>query len=266
MAGQVEDFVELSIVGFDARVVSLVSANAFTKVQAQFIQPPGSGIVVAQVEDTEWIVSGQPVFVGGGGGFYKALTVIDTTHVELQNLATSLNASAGTPIPAGAGVAPGGSPSADGIDKVSQWNLYTPTFNVPSSAGATIGNGSIAGRWRRVGADTVEIEVLLIWGSTSSWGAAAVPTFLVDAPPGVTYTVSSAVLAQVAGTAIVQASLAGILNGTNSAGFDYFATVFTYLGNLVTGIGIPAATKALFVNGDVVHVRVSVPCDPPSGA
>lgn len=49
-----------------------------------------------------------------------------------------------------------------------EWVDYTPEWTNTSST--TLGNGLLAGRWRKVG-DTLEIKILLSWGSgTSSSG------------------------------------------------------------------------------------------------
>lgn len=85
-----------------------MAANAYTNLQSAFEQPAVNATVVAHVEDTAWMIVGQPVFVGGGGGFYIVGTKVDAHHVELENTGSNLNAAPAVEIPVGSGVAPGG--------------------------------------------------------------------------------------------------------------------------------------------------------------
>lgn len=49
---------------------------------------------------------------------------------------------------------------------ITDWQSYTPTW---SGSGGTpsLGNGTLSGRWRRVG-DSAEFQIYLLWGSTTS--------------------------------------------------------------------------------------------------
>lgn len=49
------------------------------------------------------------------------------------------------------------------------WDTYTPTWTA-ATTNPTLGNGSIAGRYRQVG-KTVDVLILLTWGSTTTGGA-----------------------------------------------------------------------------------------------
>jgi hypothetical protein len=50
----------------------------------------------------------------------------------------------------------------------SEWTAYLPTFNTTNND-ASLGNGSLSGRWRRNG-DSADISVRLAWGSTTASG------------------------------------------------------------------------------------------------
>lgn len=93
-------------------------SNAFTTITAAFTVPATGATVVVEVVDSTWIVAsynagipgevdGQVIVVEFGGSFL-AVDVPDSTHVEIYNLGYPNNAVAGTVIPSGAKVSPGG--------------------------------------------------------------------------------------------------------------------------------------------------------------
>jgi hypothetical protein len=48
------------------------------------------------------------------------------------------------------------------------WNSYAPIFNTANNNGS-IGNGTISGKWRRVG-DSMQVLIYMAWGSTTAGG------------------------------------------------------------------------------------------------
>jgi hypothetical protein len=56
----------------------------------------------------------------------------------------------------------------DGYEVSGVWNGYTPTWAAAGTQPA-IGNGTLTGRWKRVG-NTVDFRILLIAGSTTTFG------------------------------------------------------------------------------------------------
>lgn len=66
---------------------------------------------------------------------------------------------------------------------ISDWQSYTPTWTTSSNPQPSIGNGSINGKYRRVG-DSIEISIGLVAGTTTTFGNG---TFLFGYPPGVTF-------------------------------------------------------------------------------
>lgn len=60
------------------------------------------------------------------------------------------------------------------------WKAYTPTF---SAGTGTIGNGTTAGFWRRVG-DSIEVLAELVVGSTTTFQAGSI--IILTYPPGIT--------------------------------------------------------------------------------
>ena len=65
--------------------------NAYTTLTAVFTVPAAQGFATATVESTEWMAVGQVLAVatagsGGFAGFYLVNTIVDATHVLLQNL------------------------------------------------------------------------------------------------------------------------------------------------------------------------------------
>jgi hypothetical protein len=81
--------------------------DSFTFTTADFTMPAASGTEVVEVANTDWMVVGQPIFVQVAG-MMQVVSIVDGTHVELENLGYSQNAAGGTNIPSGSGVAPGG--------------------------------------------------------------------------------------------------------------------------------------------------------------
>lgn len=60
----------------------------------------------------------------------------------------------------------------DQIDNLTApgWTSYTPTWGSSGTAPA-IGNGTLSGRYRRqAGSDRVEVEIKLVWGTTTTSG------------------------------------------------------------------------------------------------
>lgn len=81
--------------------------NAFTFLTASFEQPAALANVTADVESSEWITVGQPVFVETGGT-YEVISKPSATEVVLKNLGYTENAVATTIIPGGAEVSAAG--------------------------------------------------------------------------------------------------------------------------------------------------------------
>lgn len=52
----------------------------------------------------------------------------------------------------------------------STWDTFTPTWTA-STTNPTIGNGSLDGRWLRIGQTVVGCRITLIGGSTTNWGS-----------------------------------------------------------------------------------------------
>lgn len=63
----------------------------------------------------------------------------------------------------------GGSGWESGAAVITDWVSYSPTFTA-AAGGATVGNGTLEGWWRRIG-DSMEVMVALTWGSTTSAGS-----------------------------------------------------------------------------------------------
>jgi hypothetical protein len=85
--------------------------NAFSNLAASFVQPVEGSNVVATFQNTEWIGTGQSLFLETGG-YYKAVVVGSDTQATLENLEGYNNAPAGTTINVGAKLSPAGAPGA----------------------------------------------------------------------------------------------------------------------------------------------------------
>jgi len=86
--------------------------DAYTTVSTQFIQPAVSASVVADVDNSDWIVIGQIVYVDTGG-YYTVAALPSSTSVTLTNLGYTGNAAPGAVIAAGKKLGPAGIKGAD---------------------------------------------------------------------------------------------------------------------------------------------------------
>jgi len=82
--------------------------NAYTTTASSYTQPAANSTVTVQVGTTSWMVAGENLFVGGGGGTYSIASIVDGTHVSLTNLGYAGNASPTTVISGSATVSPTG--------------------------------------------------------------------------------------------------------------------------------------------------------------
>jgi hypothetical protein len=85
--------------------------------------------------------------------------------------------------------------------KVSGWTTYTPDWYATSGS-PTIGNGTLSGRWRRVG-DTAEVEIYLAIGSTTSISAAHGPWRFAHNSAGAGLAIDNAKMLRAAGSNFV---------------------------------------------------------------
>jgi len=111
--------------------------------------PAALGTEVVEVADTEWMVVGQPIFVQVAG-MMGVVSIVDGTHVQLSNLDYVDNAAAGTNIPSGSAVSPGGTqPDVSGFaasgansDITSLAGLTTPLSVTQGGTGASTADGA----------------------------------------------------------------------------------------------------------------------------
>jgi hypothetical protein len=123
---------------------------------------------------------------GGGGGAGSQGTSgagangrVTITFTPPRTLLASIAGAAGTDDYGNAypqGIS-GSKLTVDGVDVTSAWQSYTPTWT-SSGTNPTLGNGSITGRYMRIG-KTVHATIRLVLGSTSSPGTA---TYLFSLP------------------------------------------------------------------------------------
>jgi hypothetical protein len=105
----------------------LAGKNAYTTTLGSFLQPALSANVNVPIVagGGGWMVPGQPIFVGRGGGLYTFVGLKDPGTAILTNLGTELNASPGTTIAAGAGVSPGGGAGLSVVEKDPDQLVFT---------------------------------------------------------------------------------------------------------------------------------------------
>jgi Collagen triple helix repeat (20 copies) len=88
-------------------------ANAFGVTTASFVQPTVGSDVSVNVDTTDWMGLGQPVFIETGGD-YTVAGIASGTIVNLTNVGDSVNVSPGTTVNAGSSISPGGLQGASG--------------------------------------------------------------------------------------------------------------------------------------------------------
>ncbi len=139
----------------------------------------------------------------------------------------------------------------------SEWAPFTPTFRVFGDPTAVIGNGELRGRYRQTG-DTVEAEIYVGWGSTTTLGVLATPNLLLSLPPGKTPDYQKLIKPTGFTASVFQVLMAGTIGGTVSQGAVYQGLAVFFSGDLLL-MGIPAGIKSAFVNGDSVLIRYTMP-------
>jgi hypothetical protein len=137
---------------------------------------------------------------------------------------------------------------------VTDWQSYTPVWTA-ASTNPVLNNGTIAGKWRRVG-DSVEIAVELQAGSTTTYGSGA--PYYISIPPGLTVADSSRLGTQNATVGIAHIRDGGI-NGytvtvTSSPGAS---TVYLFVDN--TDGSWNTTSPFTFGNSDSMRLRATVP-------
>ena len=172
-----------------------------------------------------------------------ALSSIDTVLQAFQKLQVQSNAK-DTALSVGlASVQPTAVAAAIG-----PWQTYTPVWTA-ATTNPVLGNGSITGKYRRVG-DCVEIEVELLTGSTTTFGSGA---YYFSIPPGLTGTYvfmnAGTVFAQPTGVAGAASGIVS-LNGLNK--------LSAVLGVSNLSNTNPATFSASFTNIIAIHVQFPV--------
>ena len=145
-------------------------------------------------------------------------------------------------------------------NNISAWQSYMPTW-YNSTTNPSVGNGSISGKWRRVGSD-MEGEVIIRVGSTTTFGTGTIMS--VDIPSG--YSADTSVIDSVESSPGTWAALDtavtrydGILRmeGTTNKLFLMVrrrATTYPTINEGMTGT-LPFTMS----NGDVITIRYKIP-------
>ncbi|OPC83000.1 hypothetical protein B4N89_20520 [Embleya scabrispora] len=135
---------------------------------------PRQDLVVAQVRDNPYDSSGQQdgriYVVAGTAAASPVAPPVPTSAIPLWEVRVNAGANAGN------GGVVWGSALTDrrtytGWSRIDTgaWTSYTPTWTA-SGGGASLGNGTLAGRWMRVGR-LITVRTTLVLGSTTSAGS-----------------------------------------------------------------------------------------------
>lgn len=101
--------------------------NSYSNTTADFVVPAADGAttVTVSVLSSDWMVAGQPIFIGGLGGTFKVSSVPDSQHVVVvyQNYPSNVNA--GSTVVSGSEVTPSGfqpaAPTLPAVDPISSY-------------------------------------------------------------------------------------------------------------------------------------------------
>ena len=156
---------------------------------------------------------------------------------------------------------------------VTGWTTYTPAWSSTETTQPAVGNGTLTGRWRRVG-DMAEYEIYLLIGTTTTFGDGKW-RFSVDT--GNSHVVDTADLLRTTGSCVLGAAvlfdastgqflqapvaqhstsnLLVMIRGDTETGYDGFPNAQWGYDD-TAGTGVPIAT---FSTSDFVQLRFSVP-------
>lgn len=138
---------------------------------------------------------------------------------------------------------------------VTEWQDYTPAWTAITTD-PVIGNGTIHGKWRRVG-DSMECQIQIVVGSTTTYGVSSYLFGIADSKVIDT--------GKIPGTANGEVTVLGSANGLDSGTLLYGGYV-TYKSTTTVGINSDSATTAwqsslphTWANGDKIGLSFKVP-------
>lgn len=99
--------------------------NPFTALTAGFTVPAIAATVVIAVGNSDWMVAGEKLYIGGAG-YYDFVSATASTNATVRNLGYSGNAAPTTIIAPTQKVSPGGIKGADGADGADGLDATTP--------------------------------------------------------------------------------------------------------------------------------------------
>lgn len=127
----------------------LTGQSAFTLTAATFVVPAVSGSVTIEVDNTDWIAVGEPIFIEGAGTF-TVTAVVDGTHVTITYLDIPANTASGNTIAVDTLVTPSGT-SSDGEDGENAFTVTTDDFTVPAISGTATDVEVGSSAWMTIG-------------------------------------------------------------------------------------------------------------------
>jgi hypothetical protein len=224
--------------------------NAFSNLTASFTVPASGATVSVALGSTAWLAgSGYVVFIAGAG-YYAVSSVTDVTHAVLTNLGyANTNVAAGTVIPSGSQVSPGGVSGAASTSTGSNaYDATSASFTMPAAA-TTVNIGISNTNWLGIGQ-----EVYIVGAGYFSVQSITSPTIFVGVNSN--YPGAAAPGSTIASGAHV--SPAGLIGpaGAGGAGLNAFTTLtanFTQPGLSAT-VTITVGTTAWMGNGQIIYI------------
>lgn len=120
--------------------------SGYDSLAAAITMPAANATVNIQISNTAWLGVGQVIYIAGGG-YFSVANVISTTNVNVTNLNYIGNVGAGTSIPSGSKVSPGGlqGPQGAGGAGLNAFTTLSSGFTQPAiNSNVTITVGTTA--------------------------------------------------------------------------------------------------------------------------
>lgn len=130
---------------------------------------------------------------------------------------------------------------------IGDWNSYTPAWTSYSNPQPALGNGSIGGRWRRVG-DSLECCIFIRTGTTTTYGT---DDWFFSIPSGISIDTNKALSPLGTGMLLDQGGGSPVL-GTVQV-YDSTKVCVTSVGNF------KSTTVGWLSSGDIIMLRFTVP-------
>lgn len=140
-----------------------------------------------------------------------------------------------------------------GKDTLPDWVSYTPNWTA-NTTNPVLGNGSISGKWRRVG-DSIEISIGIQSGSTTTFGSGA---WRFSYPSG--FTLNSSKIESATGIPISGVAQGNPGGNTVIGSVECYSTLFQIRGALLNGAAQWSSSfPVAWSTGQIITLNARIP-------